>query len=142
MVSLPGAPLQGAGAIASVIMALIGDVVSEKHRTRAMALIGMSVGLFCAGADPRAAAGQLAGSFRPVLDDLGDGGLRARIVAMVVPAPKALQGEALPVGCVSAGCFPVKRCCGLMWIYPAPDHDGLFCGGAGPAQRTARAGAA
>ena len=39
-----GRALQGAGAIASVIMALIGDVVSEKHRTRAMALIGMSVG--------------------------------------------------------------------------------------------------
>lgn len=39
-----GRALQGAGAIASVIMALIGDVVSERRRTRAMALIGMSVG--------------------------------------------------------------------------------------------------
>ncbi|MBL7252314.1 MFS transporter [Alloalcanivorax sp. C16-2] len=39
-----GRALQGAGAIASVIMALIGDVVSEQRRTRAMALIGMSVG--------------------------------------------------------------------------------------------------
>ena len=41
---IAGRSLQGAGAIASVIMALIGDVVTEKHRTRAMALIGMSVG--------------------------------------------------------------------------------------------------
>ncbi|ASK36530.1 MFS transporter [Alloalcanivorax mobilis] len=41
---IAGRALQGAGAIASVIMALIGDVVSERHRTRAMALIGMSVG--------------------------------------------------------------------------------------------------
>lgn len=41
---IAGRALQGAGAIASVIMALIGDVVSERHRTRAMAMIGMSVG--------------------------------------------------------------------------------------------------
>lgn len=40
-----GRALQGAGAIASVIMALIGDMVSDAHRTRAMALVGMSVGL-------------------------------------------------------------------------------------------------
>ena len=89
---IAGRALQGAGAIASVIMALIGDVVSEKHRTRAMALIGMSVG----------------GSFvlALILGPLGLSGLFwmtsvmgvfALLVAMVVPAPRALQGEALPV---------------------------------------------
>lgn len=40
-----GRLLQGAGAIAGVVMALVADVVSERHRTRAMAVIGMSVGL-------------------------------------------------------------------------------------------------
>lgn len=39
-----GRALQGAGAVASVIMALISDVVTEAHRTRAMAAIGMTVG--------------------------------------------------------------------------------------------------
>ena len=39
-----GRALQGAGAVASVIMALISDVVSEAHRTRAMAGIGMTIG--------------------------------------------------------------------------------------------------
>lgn len=39
-----GRAIQGSGAIASVIMALVSDVVSEAHRTRAMAAIGMSVG--------------------------------------------------------------------------------------------------
>ena len=39
-----GRALQGAGAIAGVIMALVADVVSEQHRTRAMAAIGMSIG--------------------------------------------------------------------------------------------------
>lgn len=42
---IAGRALQGAGAIASVIMALVGDVVSDAHRTRAMAAVGMSVGL-------------------------------------------------------------------------------------------------
>lgn len=41
---IAGRFLQGAGAIASVVMALVADVVSERHRTRAMAVIGMSVG--------------------------------------------------------------------------------------------------
>ena len=95
---IAGRALQGAGAIASVIMALIGDVVSEKHRTRAMALIGMSVG----------GSFVLALILGPLLASwLGLSGLFwmtsvmggfALIVAMVVPAPKALQGEALPVG--------------------------------------------
>lgn len=39
-----GRSLQGAGAVASVIMATIGDAVSDQHRTRAMAAVGMSVG--------------------------------------------------------------------------------------------------
>ena len=40
-----GRAIQGAGAIASVILALTADQISIEHRTKAMALIGMSVGL-------------------------------------------------------------------------------------------------
>ncbi len=37
--------LQGAGAVASVIMALLSDVTQEQHRTRAMAAVGGVIGL-------------------------------------------------------------------------------------------------
>src|SRR5690606_8360632 len=41
---IAGRAIQGGGAVAAVIMALVTDVISEQHRTRAMAGIGMSVG--------------------------------------------------------------------------------------------------
>nr|WP_281368302.1 MFS transporter [Simiduia aestuariiviva] len=37
--------LQGCGAIASVIMALVADLTAEENRTKAMALIGASIGV-------------------------------------------------------------------------------------------------
>jgi predicted MFS family arabinose efflux permease len=40
-----GRALQGAGAVAAAIMALAADLTSEEHRTKAMALIGMTIGL-------------------------------------------------------------------------------------------------
>lgn len=40
-----GRALQGAGAIASAVMALLGDLTSEQNRTKAMATIGASIGL-------------------------------------------------------------------------------------------------
>ena len=40
-----GRALQGAGAIAGVIMATVSDVTSEKNRTKAMAAIGASIGM-------------------------------------------------------------------------------------------------
>ena len=40
-----GRALQGAGAIAAAIMALTADLTREQHRIKAMALIGMSIGL-------------------------------------------------------------------------------------------------
>jgi MFS family permease len=42
---IAGRFLQGAGAIASVIMALLSDLTSDGSRTKAMAIIGMSIGL-------------------------------------------------------------------------------------------------
>ncbi|MBL4794233.1 MAG: MFS transporter [Pseudomonadales bacterium] len=40
-----GRAIQGAGAIASAIMALLGDVTREENRTKAMAIVGMSIGV-------------------------------------------------------------------------------------------------
>ena len=40
-----GRALQGSGAIAAAVMALAADLTREEHRTRAMAVIGMSIGL-------------------------------------------------------------------------------------------------
>lgn len=39
-----GRLLQGAGAVGSVILALVADLTSERNRTKAMALVGMSIG--------------------------------------------------------------------------------------------------
>ena len=40
-----GRSIQGAGAVASVVMALAADLTREEHRTKAMALIGISIGI-------------------------------------------------------------------------------------------------
>jgi MFS family permease len=40
-----GRLLQGAGAIASSVMALLADLTGEEQRTKAMAVVGMSIGL-------------------------------------------------------------------------------------------------
>lgn len=41
---IAGRAMQGAGAVAGVIMALAADLTREEHRTKAMALIGISIG--------------------------------------------------------------------------------------------------
>jgi len=40
-----GRALQGAGAVAAAVMALVADLTREEHRTKAMAFIGMSIGM-------------------------------------------------------------------------------------------------
>ncbi|SDT88296.1 Predicted arabinose efflux permease, MFS family [Pseudomonas pohangensis] len=42
---IAGRVLQGAGAISAAVMALLSDLTREQHRTKAMAVIGMSIGL-------------------------------------------------------------------------------------------------
>lgn len=42
---IAGRFLQGSGAIASTLMALLSDLTSEQHRTRAMASVGASIGV-------------------------------------------------------------------------------------------------
>lgn len=40
-----GRVVQGAGAIAAAVMAMVADLTREQHRTKAMAMIGMSIGV-------------------------------------------------------------------------------------------------
>lgn len=42
---IAGRAIQGAGAISAVVMALLADLTREEQRTKAMAVIGMSIGL-------------------------------------------------------------------------------------------------
>lgn len=44
-----GRAVQGAGAISAAVTAMIADSTREEHRTKAMALVGMSIGLTFAG---------------------------------------------------------------------------------------------
>ena len=39
-----GRALQGAGAIGSVILALVADLTREENRTKAMAMVGITIG--------------------------------------------------------------------------------------------------
>jgi predicted MFS family arabinose efflux permease len=45
-----GRALQGAGAVAAVVLALTADLIAEERRTRAMAVIGLTIGLTFTGA--------------------------------------------------------------------------------------------
>ncbi|MFU8837937.1 MAG: MFS transporter, partial [Thiohalomonadaceae bacterium] len=87
-----GRALQGAGAIAAAVMALAADLTREEHRTRVMAIIGVSIGL----------AFMLAMIAGPILNHwVGVPGIFAvtallallgiLVVAFVVPHPSALR---------------------------------------------------
>ena len=101
LVVILGRALQGAGAIAAAIMALAADLTREQHRIKAMALIGMSIGLSFA----------LALVLGPVLNDwVGVPGIFAitavlalggiLVVLLVVPHPVVSRphrvAEAIP----------------------------------------------
>ncbi|PLW67556.1 MFS transporter [Pseudohalioglobus lutimaris] len=83
-----GRALQGMGAIASTIMALVADLTREEQRTKAMAMVGMSIGMSFAVAlvlgPIVAAAGGLAAVFW-FTSLLAVAGMS--IVAFVVPTP-------------------------------------------------------
>lgn len=84
-----GRALQGMGAIASTIMALVADLTREEQRTKAMAMVGMSIGMSFAVAlvlgPVVAAAGGLDAVFwfTALLAVAG-----ISIVALLVPTPE------------------------------------------------------
>lgn len=85
-----GRCLQGAGAIASTVMALVADLTSPEQRTKAMAMLGMSIGLSFAVAlvlgPVVAAVGGLPAVFWLTALLAGGGVL---IVLGLVPSPEA-----------------------------------------------------
>jgi MFS family permease len=94
-----GRTLQGAGAIASTVMALVADLTREEQRTKAMALVGISIGLSFAVAlvlgPVVAAAGGLAAVFwfTALLAVAG-----VAIVVLLVPTPPKVGTEHNEVG--------------------------------------------
>ena len=48
LVVIVGRAIQGAGAISAPVMAFLSDLTREQHRTKAMALVGSSIGLMFA----------------------------------------------------------------------------------------------
>lgn len=94
-----GRAIQGSGAIAATVMALVADLTSTEQRTKAMALVGMSIGLSFAVAlvlgPVLAAAGGLSMVFW-LTALLAFGGIA--IVVLLVPAPPPLAGGHSDVG--------------------------------------------
>lgn len=86
-----GRALQGTGAVGSVVLALVGDLTQEENRTKAMAVVGISIGasfMIALVAGP-IAAGWVGVSgifwFMVVLAAIGMG-----ITAWVVPTPQRI----------------------------------------------------
>jgi MFS family permease len=102
---IAGRALQGAGAIAGTVMALLADLTSEEQRTKAMAVVGVSIGLSFAVAlvsGPMiAAVGGLSAVFWTTAG-LAVAGIA--IVILLVPTPAAPVGGHTDVG-ARAGLF-------------------------------------
>ncbi|MEM1143773.1 MAG: MFS transporter, partial [Pseudomonadota bacterium] len=103
-----GRALQGAGAISSSVMALAADLTSEEQRTKAMAIIGISIG----------ASFALALIFGPLLAAVGGlplvfwitAAMAALCVLVVVFAvPKAPSRQHVDVGLSGALIAPVLK---------------------------------
>lgn len=90
-----GRAVQGGGAVGSVILALVADLTSEESRTKAMALVGITIGasfmLALVTGPPLAGAIGVSGIFwlMALLAVLGIG-----IVLFIVPRPHRLQVKA------------------------------------------------
>jgi MFS family permease len=87
-----GRVLQGAGAIAATIMALVADLTREEQRTKAMAVLGMSIGLSFAVALVLGPVVAAAGGLQAVFwftALLAVGGIA--IVLVLVPTPAVTQ---------------------------------------------------
>jgi MFS family permease len=105
-----GRALQGAGAIAATVMALVADLTSNEQRTKAMAVVGMSIGLSFAVAlvlgPVIAAAGGLSAVFW-LTALLALGGIL--IVVVLVPTPRATGISHTEVGAKPALFGPALR---------------------------------
>ncbi len=89
---ITGRALQGSGAIAAAIMALAADLTREDHRTKAMAMIGMSIGMAFAVS---MVAGPLVGHWLGLSglfwSTAGLAGLGLIVLLTIVPSPVTLR---------------------------------------------------
>ncbi len=86
-----GRLLQGAGAIGSVVLALIADLTAEKNRTKAMALVGMTIGFSFLVAIVTGPA---------IAGWIGVGGIFWLMAALALPASRSLYSSCpRPRGC-------------------------------------------
>jgi MFS family permease len=87
-----GRLLQGAGAVGSVVLALVADLTAEENRTQAMALVGMTIGfsfLVAIVAGPAVAGWIGVGGIFWLMAALALVGIA--ITVFVVPAPRRLR---------------------------------------------------
>ncbi len=109
-----GRLLQGGGAIASTVMALVADLTSVEQRTKAMAVVGMSIGMSFAVAlvlGPLVAnAGGLAAVFN-LTAALAVVGIA--ILGLLVPSPPATGLQHDEVGTRRSLLLPILRDGGL-----------------------------
>jgi len=95
-VTIVGRAIQGAGAVAAAVTAFIADVTRDEHRTKAMALVGASIGLTFAislvGAPPLYAAIGMRGLF--ALTGVLAIAAIGVVLWVVPPAPPKIHHEA------------------------------------------------
>lgn len=117
-----GRALQGAGAIAGVIMAMVGDLTSEQNRTKAMASIGASIGVAFALAliiGPLIASADIAGItgirllfWAAVLLSL----IGIAIVFWAIPSTEAVQQKVSQLSWEHLRCVWHDQQCRLLYV--------------------------
>lgn len=91
---LLGRVLQGTGAVGSVILALVADLTSEESRTKAMALVGITIGLsFMVALIAGPIAAGLVGVPGIFWSMVGLAGLGVAIVVWGVPTPRRVRSH-------------------------------------------------
>ena len=110
-----GRVLQGAGAVGSVILALVADLTSEENRTKAMAMVGITIGVSFMVA---LVAGPILATFIGVSGIfwlmVGLGVVGIAITEFVVPSPRQIRvhRDAETVPGLIARCCATRNCCG------------------------------
>ncbi|HEX4268225.1 MAG TPA: MFS transporter [Steroidobacteraceae bacterium] len=91
-----GRLLQGAGAIGSVVLALVADLTAEKSRTKAMALVGMTIGfsfLVAIVTGPAVAGWVGVGGIFWLMTALAPVGIAITLFAVPAPPPPHVQPD-------------------------------------------------
>jgi predicted MFS family arabinose efflux permease len=91
-----GRLLQGAGAIGSVVLALVADLTAEKSRTKAMALVGMTIGfsfLVAIVTGPAVAGWVGVGGIFWLMAALAPVGIAITLFAVPAPPPPHVQPD-------------------------------------------------